>query len=287
VRPVLVLVSSLGLALVGSARGAPASDPAFLGIVMSSPTPGLCEVQRVEESSPADAAHLLPNDLIITFEGQRLVATPTIDACRQLTNAIATHAVGDVVHFDVIRHGTPTALSATLSSRSELLNRLYIDRPAPTLTLIDAEDPETSISLDVGRTTIVGWYFPSLCIDCHVTFERLADRAAKRTGREIQVIAAARPTSSQQSYESIDPKDLVDALGVRHGVAPGVRAAATGAPAFKELIEEPRIYFTVIDRGGVVRFIAPASPEADDVDAVLDEIVAAAEHCERARVGHH
>ena len=39
----------------------------------------------------------------------------------------------------------------------------------------------------------------------------------------------------------------------------------------------------VIDCRGVVRFVAPIAPDADDLDAALDEVLAAAEQAEHAR----
>jgi hypothetical protein len=38
----------------------------------------------------------------------------------------------------------------------------------------------------------------------------------------------------------------------------------------------------VLDRTGVVRFIAPISPDDDAADAAIDDVLAAAEQAERA-----
>jgi hypothetical protein len=49
------------------------------------------------------------------------------------------------------------------------------------------------------------------------------------------------------------------------------------------LKDSERISFMVIDCRGVVRFVAPIAPEADDLDAALDDILAAAEQAEHQR----
>lgn len=48
------------------------------------------------------------------------------------------------------------------------------------------------------------------------------------------------------------------------------------------LDEYNRVYFMVLDRTGVVRFIAPISPDDDAADAAIDDVLAAAEQAERA-----
>ena len=44
-----------------------------------------------------------------------------------------------------------------------------------------------------------------------------------------------------------------------------------------------RVSFMVIDCRGVVRFVAPIAPDADDLDAALDDILAAVEQAEYQR----
>ena len=42
-------------------------------------------------------------------------------------------------------------------------------------------------------------------------------------------------------------------------------------------------FFLVIDCRGVVRLVAPIAPDADDIDAATDEVLAGAEQAEHAR----
>ena len=49
------------------------------------------------------------------------------------------------------------------------------------------------------------------------------------------------------------------------------------------MLEDERVFFMVIDGHGVVRFVAPLAPNADDLDAALDDLLAAAEQAEHAR----
>ena len=42
-----------------------------------------------------------------------------------------------------------------------------------------------------------------------------------------------------------------------------------------------RVFFMVIDCRGIVSYVAPIAPDADDLDAALDELYAAAEQASR------
>ncbi len=298
-RLVLVLVGSFGLSIAGPAFGAPASDPAFVGITMGDLQNGQCRVGEIETGSAAEAAHLLAGDVIVSFDGQPITATSSRGACEALTAAITSHNVGDVVRMQVVRDTEVATLSITLSTRSELLKHRLLDKPIGPVEVVDGDYPERTTPLDTAKISIVGWYYPDKCIACGPAFEHVADRANKALHHEVPVIAAARATPEQIDNMRIgaDPsrdgiaKKLVTALGVDHGAPPGVRSVAVvpapdGHSLDRLTFADDRIYFTVIDSYGIVRFVAPASPEADDVDAVLDEIIAAAEHCERAGVGH-
>jgi hypothetical protein len=63
----------------------------------------------------------------------------------------------------------------------------------------------------------------------------------------------------------------------------GVRMIVTQDKLFATLDETNRIYFMVLDRTGVVRFIAPIAPDDDAADAAVEDVLAAAEQAERAR----
>ena len=43
----------------------------------------------------------------------------------------------------------------------------------------------------------------------------------------------------------------------------------------------------VVDCRGIVQFVAPIAPDSDDLDAALDELLAAAEQAARTHVADH
>ena len=49
------------------------------------------------------------------------------------------------------------------------------------------------------------------------------------------------------------------------------------------LKENDRIQVMIVDCRGIVRFVAPVAPDADDLEAAIDEILAAAEQAEHQR----
>jgi hypothetical protein len=69
------------------------------------------------------------------------------------------------------------------------------------------------------------------------------------------------------------------------GFTTSVPLALATESTFSELaIDDPeRVHFMVIDCRGVVRFVAPIAPGSDDLDAAIDEVLAAAEQAEHSR----
>ena len=79
--------------------------------------------------------------------------------------------------------------------------------------------------------------------------------------------------------------ESLDAL--RKEFTSGIALAATDEDTLDELAFEDAdhfIYFMVIDARGVVRFVTPVAPDADDLDAAIDEVLAAAVQAEHAPV---
>src|SRR5204863_2623063 len=85
-----------------------------------------------------------------------------------------------------------------------------------------------------------------------------------------QVVAPRPPKQVRKSYSFTSTLPL----------------AVASDETFEELaIDDPeRVYFTVIDSRGVVRFVAPVAPGSDDLEAAVDEVLAAAEQAEHQRM---
>lgn len=262
---------ALTFATASAAVAAPASDPAFLGIGMQD-APAGCRVTTITPGSPARDAGLHDGDLVVAIEGVRLGGQRPCDA---LIGRIADHRPGDKIAIDLLRGGERATARATLTSRGEMLSRRLVGEALGRTDLPDADDDNVEYDLSRrGQTRIIGWFTLASCTGCARTFDAVADRIAKRfKDRDTTpgVLAVTAPLEDLASY--------------RTSFTAGVPLAVADNDMFDMLaMKDPqRITFMVVDCRGVVRFAAPVAPESEDVDAAIDEVLAAAEQAEHLR----
>lgn len=257
--------------LVGTASAGPMSNPAFMGIGMSAHPFG-CHVDSITRGSAAEDAGLQPNDLIAAIDGLVLQATaqqPYLP-CDVLRTQILSHPSGDVVRLDLSRLGEHVVVNVTLSTRAEVLHRRFVGHAMDGISVSDIDDDTHSFELDQhGKTTVVGW-FSMRCVGCTTAFERVFDGLMRRT-KGIHPLFLAVTHGA--------PKDL------RKLFATDIALANADEGTFRDLaIDDERVQFMVIDCRGIVRFVSPVAPDGDDLDAAVDEVLAAAEQAEHARV---
>ena len=255
---VLVAVSVAPAANAGSA-----SDPAFLGIGMVNATPG-CAVDSIMQSSAAEDAGLRIGDVIIAIDG---APTP---ACDPLRAAITAHMLGDTIRLDLHRGFGRMVVKATLTSRSEVLHRRFVGRA---LEGVDSEDGSGFDGELRGRTMLIGWFDLPRCAGCAAVFDRLDTRLRARLGE-----AAPRLLAMASA-----PADRAAAL--RKSFTASVPLTITDDNAYTQFVQRDneRVEVMVIDSRGTVRFATPIAPDDDDLDAALDEVIAAAEQAEHTR----
>jgi hypothetical protein len=251
-----------------AAAAAPASDPAFLGIGMGA-SPAGCQITSITPGSPARDAGLLFGDIVLGIDGVRIGGP---NPCDLLAARIADHHPGDKITLTVDRGVERVTVKAALTSRGEMLSRRLVGEPLSRTELIDADNDEVTYDLSRrGQTRIVGWFTLASCAGCARTFDRVSARLEKRfKDNPPSVLAITSPVAIDR-YRSIFTssvplaivdEDLFDNLALR---------------------DSQRITFMVIDNRGVVRFAAPVAPDGDDVDAAIDDILAAAEQAEHQR----
>lgn len=264
----------------------PPSNPAFLGITMQDHGNVGCEVVGVTRGSSAEDAGLRELDLIVAMDG---VPTPR---CALLQREIVAKLPGHVARFDVRRSTERIVVSATLTTRAEVLHRRLVGQPMEPLEVVDADDDETTYDLSDlrGKTTIVGWFLLDGCSGCSRVFDRVADGIAERlkgSDSAPRVLAvASRPVA--KNVVALAPGRTggpLLSLRKQFNFTSTVPLALTSRETIQELaIDDPlRIHFIVIDHRGVVRFVAPIAPGSDDIDAAIDEVLAAAEQVEHSR----
>ncbi len=272
--PLIAIVLAGGAA--SSARAATASDPAFLGIGMDA-APGFCSINNITPASPAQDAGLMFGDSIYAIDGASIGQGPA-DPCTNLTSQIVARRAGDEIKLEVRRGGARLQVKATLSTRAEVLHRRFVGERMLRTDLADVDDDKRSYDLGAGHggTTIVGWFMLDRCVNCGRVFDRISDGLRARMSSSaappsiLAVTTAAKPgrlTSVRKSFTSqvslaVAEPDVFDAMALKDSL---------------------RISFMVIDCRGVVRFVAPIAPDADDLDAAVDDILAAVEQAEYQR----
>lgn len=284
---------AFGLAVAATpASAAPASNPAFLGIVMQSRGNVGCEVTSVTRGSSAEDAGLREFDLIVAIDG---VATPRCDV---LQAEIVAKSPGQVARLDVKR-SERIVITATLSTRAEVLHRRLVGQALESIDVVDADDETRHFDLAAtrGKTRILGWFLLESCTGCAAVFDRIADGVARRlkdrdTAPSVLAVTSRPVIKTANALFGVSAAHAVaqagsriDSLRKHYGFTSPVAMALTSKDTFEELaIDDPlRIHFVVVDSRGIVRFVAPIAPGSDDIEAALDELLAAVEQAEHLR----
>ncbi|NVB84326.1 MAG: PDZ domain-containing protein [Kofleriaceae bacterium] len=261
-----------------SASAAPASNPSFLGITMNS-IGAVCVVADVTNCSPAQDAGLRFGDAIVAIDGKALF-DGTKAPCDELIERITAHAPGDVTSFDIRRGDEAATIRAVLSTRADVQHRCLVDQPIPSIEVTDLDDQRT-YSLDEvrGTTTVIGWFPISKCSGCSKVFDLVSEGLAKKLGAENARVLGM----TLYELDVDENKKLPTRKGT--GFSSTVPLAAASVKDYEELSlrEMNRVQFMVVDSRGIVRFVAPIAPDSDDVEAAVDEVLAAAQQAEHAR----
>jgi hypothetical protein len=248
------------------------SDPAFLGIGMTQmSTRGGCVITEVTANSPAAEAGIQRGDEIEIVDGTALHPGR---ACDELNGAIVAHQPDDAVELTLLRNGEPRVVHPVLATRSQVLERRVGQRLGVGAVVEDPDGHHWELGERRGHALVIG-AFDEQCVGCVGLVDHVAERLARRA-----------PSAEALAVTTDGRTDLeVRATSVRaiRGVVP---MALADAETFDSLTtaENNRVFFTVIDCRGIVRLIAPIAPDADDIDAAIDEVLGGAEQAEHARI---
>jgi membrane-associated protease RseP (regulator of RpoE activity) len=239
------------------------------------PGQGPCRIAEVTKDSSAEAAGLQPNDQFVTMDGKQVAN------CDSLVTSIQARQPGDVVKFVVNRDGRNMTIKTKLLSRDEVLRKRFGGLPVPTAKLVRVDDKqEVDISAAKRATTIIGW-FPTTCTGCDQIFT-LVNKWSKeeRNSRPIKVAAATAGDTRMQ-------RSVADNLELLKSQARmlDVPLLVADQETYKSFTigDGDRVQFMVIDCRGIVQYASFVVPNAEDQDAVLDELYAAAEQASREK----
>jgi peroxiredoxin len=237
-----------------------------------------CFVDGVTRGSAAQEAGLRTGDLITAMD------TVVIHRCDDLKNQIVGHPPGDRIHLDLRRNtigpgSDKVAIEVTLSTRADVLHHRFVGHPMEPLELADADNEQRSYDLGdlKGRTTVIGWFLLSKCSGCSALFDRVQDAMTARKFQTAPQLLAVTPRAPEQ--HGAPPVQF------RKSFTSSTQLALAEPETFEDFAidDADRVHFMVVDCRGVVRFVTPIAPQGDDLDAAVDEVLAAAEQAEHSR----
>lgn len=298
-------VRSLGclLVLLFAARSATAapgsqSNPAFLGIAMQD-LGGGCLITNVTRCSPAEDAGLREDDVVFAIDGAPLLdsnapAQARRSTCDVLRERIIAHLPGDVAAFDMRRGNKATTVKVTLSTRADVQHRCFVGQSLPTVVTKDIDAPEREIDLGElrGKTTVLAWFRLDRCVGCGPLLDKVADGIRDRikedtptvigvTAYDPDPLRTAVVAGRQRVVTSIAPTTLP----TRAGFGSTLPLLVAEETDFSQLTlqETDRVQIMIVDCRGIVRFVAPIAPGSEDLEAAVDEVLAAVEQAEHQR----
>jgi len=265
------------LFVVSVAHATPASNPAFLGIDMQDFGSG-CQIKEVTACSPAKDAGLRALDVIVAMDGKPIFDGGRRSTCDILRERILEKAPNENVSYNVNRNGERVVVNATLATRADVQHRCFVGRTLPSFDVTELDNPKHNYDLGElrGKTTVIGWVLLNRCSGCGAVFDAIADGMKRRL----------RNAEPAPLLLGLTPKPDAPNVLTRSGFSSTVAVATIALPDFEQLTLKEngeRIQFMVVDCRGVIRFAAPLAPGSEDLDAAVDELLAAVEQAERLR----
>ncbi|MBA2540408.1 MAG: PDZ domain-containing protein [Deltaproteobacteria bacterium] len=252
------------------------SNPAFLGVGMhdlgSNPNgmAGPCVIDTVTRDSGAHVAGLRGGDIMIALD------TTPIPNCDALVKAIQDREAGQHVKIEIQRSGIATTLEANLPSRADVLRKRFVGKPMPLTTLMRVEDESVGDLTSRGKTTIVGWFDQSRCTNCASAFAKINDWI-KAKGKSAPIAIYGVTTASSMSV----PETAKNLKMAQRNFDVPLMVADIETFGELSITDVKRIHFMVIDCRGIVSYVTPLKPDADDRSAILEEIYAATDQAAR------
>jgi thiol-disulfide isomerase/thioredoxin len=205
----------------------------------------------VTRGSPADKSGLREGDRLLRVSGA------AVTSGREVVDAVAMHAVGDVVDVVYVRDGheaSTRAILASFPSVEELMRMDLVGAPAPSWGQVQvaAGSFPASLSRLKGRVVLVD-FWATWCVPCRIVMPKLSQLQARHGAEGLTVVGlAADDPSAVLSY--VRSQSPGYAIGIDTDAETSRRYGITSLPTV-----------VVVDKQGIVRDVLIGYDPTEDV----------------------
>ena len=241
VAPALIALLVLLEAGDASAQAAHRPRP-WLGVSMEADSQqGAIQVKHVVRTSPADRAGIHDGDRIVRVDGVHVAHPGEVSA------AVSTHGIGDVVEVVVIRGGrevTTRVALAAFPEGDEMIRMDHLGTFAPAWQGLESANGPLPHSMNDlrGRVVLID-FWATWCGPCRVSSPHLSELQMRYGVQGLSVVGISTESTPEVALYAQN-------MGLRFPVASDPHAQTTQAYTVSSL---PTLF--VIDKRGVVRDI--------------------------------
>jgi len=218
-----------------------ASGRGWLGVELESAAPDDVGVRvaRVVPHSPADAAGLVPGDVIVRLDNDP-VSTPG-DVVAEVSTRHPLARIGVMLK----RNGADRLIAVTLGAfpgQDELMRMQFVDQPAPPFELVQTAKGSVSPTLQSlrGQVVVLEFWAP-WCVACRAMIPQMNQWHEKYSARGLHVIGITNDTVQRAATAATE-------LGMEYAILSDETGKTSNAYQARAI---PLVF--VIDRSGTVR----------------------------------
>ena len=219
--------------------------------------PGTTRVVQVVDGSPAAKAKLVVGDEIESIDGVH------VQRSQEIVRTVAETAPGTVISLAVRRAGAQLTIAVKLETRppdERLMRDSLLDRPAPAFSAPGLDGAPLALADLRGQVVLID-FWATWCGPCTTQFPHLNDWHARYASKGLRIVAL-----SDEEADLV--REYVKATHLTYPVGLDPDSRIRGAylvPGMPTTV--------IIDRAGVVRYIAVGTVDPVEVEAAVKKLL--------------